>query len=165
MKKKKVKEIVFAQAISADSIKWLIDQCADQKKVIIFLNSGGGETSPVLAFFEYIKLKKIDLHVHVLNACMSAAIIILCAAKKRTAPANARFIIHQMKKFFKDAELMEDELSGQAKDLKMLANAYNEIVSRVTQKPLKRINALCSKQTILSAKQVLDLGLLTEITS
>jgi ATP-dependent protease ClpP protease subunit len=158
------KEIIFAQNINVDSIKWLLEQCADQKKVTIYLNSFGGEVSIALAFAEYIRVKKIDLHVHVLNVCMSAAVIILCAGTKRTAATNSRFLLHPIKKYFKDLDMRDDELNSQVKEFGILISAYNEIVGEVTKKTPAEIDDLCKRQTILSTTEALELGLLTQAT-
>lgn len=50
-KKVNVKEIIFAQVINVDTIKWLFEQCADQQKIVIYLNSGGGDSSSAHAFY------------------------------------------------------------------------------------------------------------------
>lgn len=93
---------------------------------------------------------------------MSAAILILCAAQKRTAAGNSRFLFHPPKRYYKENELVEEELSWHIKDHRNVISSYNEIVGKTTKKPAKKISDLCKRQTILSAQEAFELGLLTE---
>lgn len=159
-----VKEIVFTAHVDTDSIKLLIEQCADQKKVLIYLNSFGGSISAALAFHEFIRVKKIDVHVHVLSDCQSAAPIILCAGQKRTASAHARFLFHPMKQPPSNTGLVVEEVEMLIKQFNMSIASYNKIIAQTTNKTAKEIDALCKNQTLLSTTEALELGLLTQAT-
>ena len=153
-----IKEILFFQSISEESIRWLIQQIGDEKEVKILMHCGGGESGCANAFYEYVQLKKIKLHVHVLNACMSAAVTILCAAQTRTACPNARFVLHPVRKYLKDESFGQNVMENILVDFQHINACYIKLIKATINNPKANINKLCSQETFLTAKEAWKLG-------
>ena len=155
------KEIVFMQSVNNESIKWLIEQCQSDQEIVILLNSTGGETGAALAFYNFVRFKKIHLTVNVLSTCMSAAVIILCAGQKRIAAKQSRLLIHELTKGFNDG-INEKVLAGILEDTKRQNATVINVLTNVTKKPRSKINSLYRQESLLTAQEAWELGLLTK---
>lgn len=157
------KEIMFCDEINNLTMQALMEKCADEKEVILLLSSLGGNPDSALAFFNFIKLKKINLTVNVLSKCESAAITMLCAGNRRIASKNCSFLIHQItKSWSRDVCFNEKEIQEVLVSLQNLNNRSASIIAETIQKNFEEIKALKYKETILTAQQAFELGLLTE---
>jgi len=163
MAKTKVKEILFCDEINNLTIQALMEKCANQKEVILLLNSKGGNPDSAIAFFNFIKLKAITLTVNVLSNCESAALILLCAGKRRIAAKNCTFLLHQTtKSWSSDVCFNEKEIQSVLISLQNLNKRSIDVIAEVTKKNFAKIKALKYNETLLNAQQAFEFGLLTE---
>ena len=95
------------------------------KQIKFVLNSGGGDLHSALPLYDAICTSKIPVWIHATGICCSAATLLLCAAKKRTASATTRFMLHDISYGFEmisrqDAKAMHrsmDEYSALMKEI------------------------------------------------
>jgi len=159
----KVKEILFCDEINYLTMQVLMEKFAGEKEVVLLLSSKGGNPEAALAFFNFIKLKKISLTVNVLSSCESAALILLCAGNRRIAAENCTFLLHQTtKSWSSDWCFNEKEIQDVLISLQNLNKLSIDVIAEVTKKPFDEIKALKYNETLLNAQQAFELGLLTE---
>jgi len=159
----KVKEILFCDEINYLTMQALMEKCANEKEVILLLCSKGGNPESAIAFFNFIKLKAINITVNVLSNCESAALILLCAGNRRIAAKNCTFFIHQTtKSWSSDWCFNEKEIQDILISLQSLNKRSIDVIAEVTKKPFDEIKALKYNETLLNAQQAFELGLLTE---
>lgn len=158
------KEIVFVKPVNPETISWLIDQCKDEKEISLLLSSGGGDPISGIAFYNFIKQKRVKLTVTIIGVCESAATILLCAGQIRRANSNTTFLFHSNRRCFKgdDKYYTADELNMEAMEIRNLFKTLCQIVSKTCKQPFKKVRKLHLEDKNMSASEVFKLGLLTE---
>src|SRR5258708_40010619 len=64
------------------------------KEIILTITSTGGRLYDGFALYDYIKASKKPIDVIAAGYCMSAAVMIMQAARKRTSLPNTSFMVH-----------------------------------------------------------------------
>ena len=136
----------------------------DKPITIIMNNPGGGEYHG-LAIFDAIKACKNHVVVKVFGYAMSMGSIILQAADERIMAPNSRFMIHygtwgvydHPKIAYKWAE------EGKKFDKWMIDLYLTKIREKHPKYPRKKVDEMCNFDTILNAKETVELGLADEV--
>lgn len=157
------KTVLFRKPINDETITSLLEEIKDEKEVELLLDSGGGDLTSAISFHSFIKTKGIDLTVNVLSRCESAAVILLCAGKKRIASKNARFLLHPYRRGWKEGIIFTtEELEAEVKDMERLTAIKIKIAVETIGQKKAKLEKLYQKETVLTAHQSHELGFLTE---
>lgn len=149
-------------------LEWL-HEIGDSRNITrrIILSSDGGDNEASLAFYDVIKnynSHNIPIEVFGIGLVASAAVLILAAGSKRVLGPNSWVMIHEETPgggYFKGANVSTIERS--AKHLRRLEDQAYQILESVTRTPAEEWQELHEKETFLSAKECVKLGLVDEI--
>lgn len=139
------------------------------RPITLILNSYGGDVYQALGLYDYIRSLESEVHIHAYGACMSAATLILQAGDKRLISENCTFMMHIGSEDLGDHSLNVRRWVKHSE--KVTEPRMKEIYSyRMKRKPKesdtqlgKRIDQLLMLDTILTAEQVVELGLADEL--
>lgn len=137
------------------------------KKVIIYLNSPGGEVTTGFSICdEIIRLKQHDVQVIVEASGMvaSMAIPILTVASEAYASPTTFFMLHPIKQF-KWGSFLEssEDLEREQMKLKLMQNAYVNMVSEHSMMPKDLLENFMEKGTWFNASDALKWGIINKI--
>ena len=157
------KQILFMKPVTNHSIAQLIRGCQNQTEVEILLDCGtGGDPYSALAFYTFIQNSSLKLTVNVISRCISAGIYLLCAGRIRKATTNAIFLIHPNRRGFHE-QLTRTQMKWQFESMTRLDKNLLGIIRSTCKQPLKKLTPIYWAESELTAQQVFDLGLLTEM--
>ena len=95
------------------------------KQIKFILNSVGGDLYSALPLYDAMLTSKIPIWLHATGNCFSAATILMCAAKKRTASPSTRFMIHDLAYGFDLMSIQE------AKQIHTDMQEYSKLVKEI----------------------------------
>ncbi len=154
---------------SADDImaQLLVLESQDpDRDIVMYINSPGGSFTAMTAIYDTMQYIRPQIQTVVLGQAASAAAVIAAAGTpgKRLALPNARILIHQ--------PAVGESGSGQASDIEIQAREIlrlrtwlEETLVRHSNHDLVRINRDLERDTILSAEEALDYGLIDQVLS
>ncbi len=100
-RRKKRHEAVLCGEITSEWVQELAERlCTESKpndELVLYLDSGGGDSKTAYAFLQFLEVKKLSLTVVVLSDCSSAAIMLFSYAKARYVAPFSSFLFHRMK--------------------------------------------------------------------
>ena len=139
----------------------------DIKKVLIYMNSGGGSAMDGLAVSDLIRIEKnagVEITVDAYGIVASAAIPIFLSASKRVASKNTIFMMHPaaLWKWGMFSETLKD-LDSQREMLIMLRGLYAGIVVENSNLTKEEMLAMMEKDTWFLAPQAKEWGMIDEI--
>lgn len=148
----------------------ILESMDSVKPVTFILNSYGGDVYQALGLYDYIRSMSCEVHIQAIGACMSGATIILQAGDKRIISENCTFMMHVGTEGYADDHAYTVRRWVKHSE-KVIEPKMKEIyASRLIRKPKesnsafgKRLDGLLALDTILTAQQVVDLGLADEI--
>lgn len=151
---------------SADDImaQLLVLESQDpDRDVTIYINSPGGSMTAMTAIYDTMQYIKPDVQTVCLGQATSAAAVILAAGTKgkRLMLPNARVLIHQpaMGESFGKAS----EIEIQAKEMLRMRKWLERTLSKHTGQSEERIREDVELDTILTAEQAKEYGMVDEI--
>jgi len=134
-----------------------------ERDILLYINSPGGVISAGLAIYDTMQFIKPDVQTYCIGQAASMAAVLLTAGAKgkRFSLPNSRILIHQP---------WMSGLAGQASDIDIHAREIlrqrerlNEILSRHTGQPLKRITEDTDRDYIMGAEQAKDYGIIDDV--
>ena len=134
--------------------EWNIGQVADAE--VIHLNSYGGDVGSALAIYNNIKDKNVEIKVE--GVCCSAATLICCGGKVKSAK-NAIYMLH-LPSVFLAGDYNETELAKVGESLDVVKSA---VLETYKSKIAEDVEEMLKEETWLTAQQAKDLGLVDEI--
>ena len=135
---------------------------APDKEIQIYINSLGGSVSDGLAVYDTMQYIRPPISTISVGISASIAAIILTAGTKgkRYALPNSRILLHQpsggVKGVASDIEIHADEIIK-------IRERINNILSKHTNQPLKKIKADTDRDFWMTAQQALEYGLIDEV--
>ena len=133
------------------------------RDVIIYINSPGGSMTAMTAIYDTMQYIKPDVQTVCLGQAASAAAVLLAAGTKgkRLILPNARVLIHQpaMEQDFGKAT----EIEIQAKEMLRMRTWLEETLAKHTGQDVEKIRKDIEVDTILTAQQAKDYGMVDEI--
>jgi ATP-dependent Clp protease protease subunit len=151
---------------SADDImaQLLVLESQDPNRdVMIYINSPGGSMTAMTAIYDTMQYIKPDVQTVCLGQAASAAAILLAAGApgKRLMLPNARVLIHQpaMQQDFGKAT----EIEIQAREMLRLREWLENTLAKHTSQPVEKIRKDIETDTILTAPQAKDYGIVDEV--
>ncbi|MCD6253623.1 MAG: ATP-dependent Clp endopeptidase proteolytic subunit ClpP [Thermotogae bacterium] len=132
------------------------------KDVNLYINSPGGSVTAGLAIYDTMQYIKCDVSTTCIGMCASMAAVLLAGGTKgkRYALPNSRVMIHQP---LGGAEGPVTDVEIRAKELMRIKNLLNEILSKHTGQPLKKIEKDTDRDFFLSAEEARDYGIVDKV--
>ncbi len=132
------------------------------KDISLYINSPGGSITAGMAIYDTMNYIKCDVSTICIGmaASMGAFLLAAGAPGKRLALPNSEIMIHQPL----------GGMQGQATDIKIHADriirirqTLNEILSKVTGKPVEQIAKDTDRDNFLSAEEAREYGLIDKV--
>ena len=147
----------------------LLETMSTSSPITLLLNSYGGDVYQALGLYDFIRSMNSEVHIKALGACMSGATLILQAGDKRFISANTTFMMHVGSSTYDDHS--NNVRNWVKHEDKVIVPKMKEIyASRMVRKGKesanqlsKRIDSLLDFDTIMTAEQVIELGLADEL--
>lgn len=132
------------------------------RRIVLNLTSSGGSCDAAVAFYQLTKSNGVPLDVDVYHSADSAAVVVLCAGKRRRATASSTFILHSVMRSSQDF-LREKDARHLVMVLKHDDEITADIIARTTGQPVEKIAKLMADGAHLTAQEAQELGLIHEI--
>jgi ATP-dependent Clp protease, protease subunit len=154
---------------SADDImaQLLVLESQDpDRDIVMYINSPGGSFTAMTAIYDTMQYIRPQIQTVVLGQAASAAAVIAAAGTpgKRLALPNARILIHQPA-VGEAGRGQASDIEIQAKEILRLRNWLEETLVTHSNHDLDRINRDLERDTILSADEALEYGLIDQVLS
>ena len=155
------------QAYARQCVQWAVDNKLSPMQVSLtaiefYLSTCGGSCYDGLSLYDVIEASQTPVEVICTGKIMSMGVIVALGAKVRKAHKNTTFMIHQVNGLsFGTLRDMQDTVAE--------ATRINEMLFRIIQSKTRITEAQLhdvlesKKDWYLTAKEALDLGILTEI--
>tara|TARA_B100000686_G_scaffold10950_1_gene10991 strand:- start:20412 stop:21026 length:615 start_codon:yes stop_codon:yes gene_type:complete len=132
------------------------------KPISMYINSPGGIVSSGLAIYDTIQYIKPEVSTMCVGQAASMGSLLLSAGTKgqRFALPNARIMVHQPSGGFQG---QATDIEIHAKEILDLRNRLNNIYSKHTGLPVKKISEMLERDKFLNPEEAKKLGLIDEI--
>jgi len=152
---------------SADDImaQLLVLESQDpDRDIVMYINSPGGSFTAMTAIYDTMQYIRPQVQTVVLGQAASAAAVIAAAGTpgKRLALPNARILIHQPA-VGEAGRGQASDIEIQAKEILRLRTWLEETLVKHSNHDLVRINRDLERDTILSADEALEYGLIDQV--
>jgi ATP-dependent protease ClpP protease subunit len=148
--------------ITAKTVKDQIDQAGNYSKIVIRINSPGGDAFEGIAIYNVVRAQKKPVEVRVDGIAASAASIVAMAGDEIVMGPNAMMMIHNA----------WGMAVGNAADMRQMAGALDKISGAIaqtyvtkTQKTIADIQSMMDAETWLTAQECVQDGFATHIVS
>ncbi|MCM8769381.1 MAG: ATP-dependent Clp protease proteolytic subunit [Candidatus Omnitrophica bacterium] len=133
-----------------------------QKDVHLYLNTPGGSITAGLAIYDTMQFISCPVATYCLGQAASMGAVLLAGGTKgkRFVLPNSRVLIHQP---WGGVEGSTTDVNIHTKEMIRLRRVVNEVLSRHTGKPLKKIQVDTERDYFMSAKEAVDYGLADEV--
>lgn len=169
MEKEKNKiDVNWIGTVNESQLSTIIKEITNAKKeninveIVMHVQSEGGNPSCASAFYNWVKLEKINLITIGLSTVASAAIVIFLAGKERVCLKHTHFLLHRNtltpKGTYDAYRIDEDE-----KILEISSKESARILKRETRLTKKEINFISKQGFFLTAKEAKKKGLVHKI--
>ncbi len=150
-----VANIIIAQLLFLDAEN-------SKEDIKIYINSPGGSVTSALALYDTMQHVKSDVATICLGQAASAAAVLLaCGAKgKRYSLPNARVMIHQV---MGGVEGQQKDVEIQAREMLRIKNQINQILTKHTGQPLKKIEIDSDRDYFMTADEAKKYGIIDKI--
>ena len=151
--------------ISHQLISWTNGQLFNGQitKLTIFLSSTGGDVDSALRIYSFLKGLPIEVEIIGFSQIDSAANTVFLAGSKRKALAGCRFFLHEGTFNIGNQGAALHVHEETINILQELLKRNIAVISKETGKSIKIVRNVLREGKILSTKQALDFGLVTEI--
>lgn len=139
-----------------------LDSQSSEEEIRLYINSPGGIVTSALAIYDTMNNVKADVSTMCVGQAASAAAILLAGGKKnkRFALPNSRIMIHQP---LGGVEGQATDIQIHAKEILNTRNRINEILSKLTGRSKKQIEADTERDRFLSAEEAKNYGIIDKI--
>lgn len=132
------------------------------KDIHVYINSPGGSVSAGLAIYDTMQYIKPDISTMCVGQAASMGALLLAggAAGKRYCLPHSRIMIHQPLGGFQG---QASDIDIHAKEILRIRERLNDIFSKHTGQPLKRIQQDTDRDRFLSAEESVEYGLIDRV--
>ncbi len=133
------------------------------RDIVMYINSPGGSITAGLAIYDTMQFIKPDVQTYCIGQAASIAAVILAAGTKgkRFSLPNSRILIHQP--WMSGLAGQATDIDIHAREILRMRERLNEILSRHTGQPLKRIQEDTERDYIMTAEQGREYGIIDEV--
>jgi ATP-dependent Clp protease protease subunit len=132
------------------------------RDIWIYINSPGGSFTALTAIYDTMVYVRPEIQTVCMGQAASAAAVLLAAGTKgkRFALQNSRVLIHQPSG---EGQGQVTDLEIQANEILRMRGLLEEILARHTGQDLEKVRADIERDTILTADQAKDYGIVDEV--
>jgi ATP-dependent Clp protease, protease subunit len=136
------------------------------RDIVMYINSPGGSFTAMTAIYDTMQYIRPRIQTVVLGQAASAAAVILAAGTQgmRLVLPNARVLIHQPA-VGEAGRGQASDIEIQAKEILRLRTWLEETLSRHSKKNQEEVHDDIERDTILSADEALEYGLIDQVLS
>ena len=134
---------------------------AKKGPITVYINTCGGSGYDGVGIYDRLRLCKNEIVGIAVGACMSAGMAILMGCDARLSTPECRFMVHEAQNSL--PEMSTGRLGHHLDEAKALDAAYQRILQTKNGLTDDEIKVLCSKDTFMSAEQVMAYGLIDGI--
>lgn len=153
---------VVANDVMAQLI--VLESTDPDRDIQIYINSPGGSFTALTAIYDTMVYVRPEIQTICMGQAASAAAVILAAGTKgkRFALSNSRILIHQPSGGTEGAMQISD-LEIQANEILRMRLLEEEILARHTGQSIEKVRADIERDTILTAEQAKEYGIVDEV--
>jgi ATP-dependent Clp protease protease subunit len=160
--------VLLGAAINDDVANAVVSQllCLESeepdKEINLYINSPGGSATAGLAIYDTLRYVKSSVRTICIGQAASMAAVLLAAGTKgkRFALPNARILIHQPSG---GAEGQAADIAIQAKEVLLMRERLNSILSEHTGHSLERVCQDTERDYYMTAEEAKQYGLVDEV--
>jgi ATP-dependent Clp protease, protease subunit len=140
---------------------WINTGNDELRNVSIKLTSTGGSIRIGFALYDLLRNTPLNICIEGYGYVCSAAVLVLMGGDSRGMSKNTRLMLHEAFVSMDDSmNLTKKGLTAHRTELNILFSNYCKILAKRSGQPISKIKELCEKETYLSAKEALKLGLI-----
>jgi ATP-dependent Clp protease protease subunit len=141
-------------------------QAGGTKKLIILLSSPGGDTGSALAAYNFLKNIPMEITTFNMGTVDSATALIFCGGHNRYALPNSRFLLHSNMSPTNGIPMLNVmDLEARLNLIKSMNQVTAHVLATASNKKENELEQLLREQTILSAEQAKQWGLVQDVRS
>lgn len=134
----------------------------EEQPLELFLSSPGGSVDTAIAIKTFIEQRKAPVEITIAGMAASAATIVSSAKNAKVKmPIGSSLLIHPVRMFSNG--LTKEEMAQQAENLEKVHSLVRAIYKEKTGLSDEKLDELMSKETLLTAKEAVDLGFADEL--
>ena len=132
------------------------------RDILMYINSPGGSFTALTAIYDTMQFVRPDIQTYCMGQAASAAAVLLAAGTpgKRFALEHARMLIHQPSA---EGQGQVSDLEIQANEILRMRKLLEKMLARHTGQSEEKIRTDIERDTILTAEQAKEYGLVDDI--
>jgi ATP-dependent Clp protease protease subunit len=132
------------------------------RDILMYINSPGGSFTALTAIYDTMQFVRPDIQTYCMGQAASAAAVLLAAGTpgKRFALEHARMLIHQPSA---EGQGQVSDLEIQANEILRMRKLLEKVLARHTGQSEEKIRTDIERDTILTAEQAKEYGLVDDI--
>lgn len=132
------------------------------KDINFYVNTPGGVVSSGMAIYDTMQYIKPDIATVCIGQAASMGAVLLAAGAKgkRFSLPNSRIMVHQP---MGGAQGQASDIAIQAKEILRMKDTLNDILSKHTGKPLKKIQADTDRDFFMTGQEAKDYGIVDHV--
>lgn len=140
----------------------LLDSENPEKDIMLYINSPGGSVTAGLAIYDTIQHIRADVNTICLGQAASMGAFLLAAGTpgKRMALPHSRILIHQP---LGGAQGQATDIEIQAAEITRIKRNLNELLSKHTGQPFKKIEKDTDRDYIMSPQEAVEYGMIDKV--
>jgi ATP-dependent Clp protease protease subunit len=152
---------VVANDVMAQLI--VLESTDPDRDIQIYINSPGGSFTALTAIYDTMVYVRPEIQTICMGQAASAAAVLLAAGTKgkRFALQNSRILIHQPSSEGTQGQVTDLEI--QANEILRMRTLLEEVLARHTGQTVEKIRADIERDTILTADQAKEYGIVDEV--
>jgi ATP-dependent Clp protease protease subunit len=135
-----------------------------KRDIKLYINSPGGSVTAAFAIYDTMQFIAPKVSTVCIGQAASAAAVILSAGAKgkRMALPNSRILLHQIM-ISGGVEGQATDVAIQTKELLRMKTQINEILSKNTGQPIKKIEADTERDFFMTPEEAKEYGVIDEV--
>jgi ATP-dependent Clp protease protease subunit len=140
----------------------VLESSDPDRDILIYINSPGGSFTALTAIYDTMQFVRPEIQTFCMGQAASAAAVLLAAGTKgkRFALEHSRVLIHQPSG---EGQGQVTDLEIQANEILRMRDLLEKILGRHTGQDAEKIKADIERDTILTAAQAKDYGIVDEV--
>jgi ATP-dependent Clp protease protease subunit len=140
----------------------VLESTDPDRDILMYINSPGGSFTALTAIYDTMQYVRPDIQTYCMGQAASAAAVLLAAGTpgKRFALEHARMLIHQPSA---EGQGQVSDLEIQANEILRMRSLLEKMLARHTKQTEEKIRADIERDTILTAAQAKDYGIVDEV--